>query len=500
MRRSYATIGAIFGVLIIGLFIGGIWVDQSKNEKVAHEMKQEEVATSLEFDVDTIQIELSQGYDGFEGWGTSLAWWGHIVGQWKDGSKYNEVMDLVFDSEKGLGFNIVRYNIGGGENPGIPSTLRPGGDVPGFQPEEGVWDWEADPGQRRVLLDALERGADIAEAFSNSPPYWMTISGSVTGAEGGGNNLKDEYYDAFADYLTEVVRNYKERYGITFRTLNPLNEPSSNWWVLGNKQEGAHFSLEKQMEIIKKTAASLGSKGLSAVSISAPDGNSIDETVEALKVYDDDTLRVVSQVNTHSYHGMQLVELRELTDRAGKKLWMSEFGAGGTEPHNHDDLSSVMELAERVIFDLRLLQPAAWVYWQAVEDEGARNNWGFIHSDFSVDGHYEMTKQYYGMAQFSKFIRPGSRILFTSSGHSVAAYDADSKQLSIVLRNKGSNKTHSFDLSAFQYSARSAEIYVTSMLKNMDAGQVQLYDNGFMIEAEPESITTIVISDIKIHQ
>ncbi len=145
-------------------------------------------------------------YDNFEGWGTSLAWWAHIIGQWKDEEKMNEVIELIFDERKGLGLNIVRYNIGGGENPQIvPNTLRPGGDVPGFQPEKGKWDWEADKGQRKVLLASFEHGVTIAEAFSNSPPYWMTKSGSVTGAEDGGNNLKDEYYAGFADYLTELI-------------------------------------------------------------------------------------------------------------------------------------------------------------------------------------------------------------------------------------------------------------------------------------------------------
>lgn len=72
----------------------------------------------------------------------------------------------------------------------------------------------------------------------------MTISGSVTGAEDGGDNLREDQYDTFADYLTEVVKHYRDTWGITFRTLNPLNEPSANWWKKGNMQEGSHFNTE----------------------------------------------------------------------------------------------------------------------------------------------------------------------------------------------------------------------------------------------------------------
>lgn len=445
-----------------------------------------------------IQIQPSDGYDGFEGWGTSLAWWGHIVGRWSSPDKLSEVMDLIFDADKGLGLSVIRYNIGGGENPAIqPNTLRPGGDVPGFQPEKGVWSWDADEGQRKIMLEAIKRGAMIAEAFSNSPPYWMTISGSVTGAEDGGNNLREDCYEEFADYLTEVVKRYKDVYGITFRTLNPLNEPVSSWWRKGNIQEGAHFSPDKQMEIIKKTASFLQLKGLTETAVSAPDENSVDETLEMLHGYDEETFKCISQINTHTYTGVGLEELRELARAKGKKLWMSEYGTGGTGPHDHEDMSCVMELAERVIHDLRLLQPAAWVYWQAIEDESAKNNWGFIHSDFRHgDSQYEITKQYYAMAQFSKFIRPGSRILLTDDPHSVAAYHSADRRLTVVVHNPGSQRTIGYDLRAFNADGSSAKLYRTSERDNLAESNIQINRSKLTVNLDARSITTVVLSNI----
>ncbi|WP_435164180.1 glycoside hydrolase family 30 protein [Paenibacillus glycanilyticus] len=445
-----------------------------------------------------IQIKPENGYDGFEGWGTSLAWWGHIVGQWSDRDKQDEIMDLIFDADKGLGLNIIRYNIGGGENPEIqPNTLRPGGDIPGFQPEKGIWNWNADEGQRKVLLAAMKRGADIAEAFSNSPPYWMTISGSVTGAEDGGNNLREECYEPFADYLTEVVKHYKDVHGVAFRTLNPLNEPISNWWKKGNIQEGAHFSLDKQMEIIKLTARSLQLKGLTETAVSAPDGNSVDETLEMLHGYDEETFNSFSQINTHSYNGVRLEEIRMLAQEKGKKLWMSEYGTGGTGPHDHGDMTSVMELAERIITDLRLLQPAAWVYWQAVEDESARNNWGFIHTDFRQgNGQYEMTKQYYAMAQFSRFIRPGSRILWLDDRDSIAAYDEARKQLTVVAHNREGQRQIRYDLGPFVQGDAAAKLYRTSELENLVEAELSIHSNKFTVNLEAQSVTTVVIANV----
>ncbi len=489
-RRTKLIIAAI--LLIIVAALGGIVLKETLQQANLRNLSEHDLT-------EAVQLQLDEAYEGFEGWGTTLAWWGHALGGWQDQEKVHEIMDMLFDREKGMGLNIVRYNIGGGEHPG-EHTLRPGGDVPGFQPEEGVWDWEADAYQRYILQESLKRGVTIAEVFSNSPPYWMTVSGSVTGAEDGGNNLRDDQYDAFADYLTEVVQHFRDEWGITFRTLDPLNEPSSNWWRKGNIQEGSYFDLDKQAEIIRKVAASLQKKGLEDTVVSANDDNSIDETLDALHAYDAETLEAIGQINTHSYNGSRMEELAAFAKQSGKRLWMSEYGTGGTGPHHHKDMTSVMELAERIMFDLKLMKPAAWIYWQAVEDEGANNNWGFIHANFIGEEEYEVTKQFFAMAQFSKFIAPGDRIIPTSDGRTIAAYDAASKRLTVVIRNELSDREATVDLSPFSYEAGAVQVeaYRTSSHHDLEpaADLVTLFGNGFTVPVDSVSITTVVLSEV----
>ena len=56
----------------------------------------------------------------------------------------------------------------------------------------------------------MKRGVHIVEAFSNSPPYYMTYSLCASGnTDARNDNLKPEYYDKFIDYLTEVVKIYR---------------------------------------------------------------------------------------------------------------------------------------------------------------------------------------------------------------------------------------------------------------------------------------------------
>ena len=203
-------------------------------------------------------------YHTIEGWGTSLCWFGNVLGGWSDPNR-NQIADLLFDLDSGLGLNLVRYNIGGGDDPGH-DHMKYGSEMQGFKPSAASpYDWSADANQRWFLCAAKKRihpREFIAEAFSNSPPYWMTYSGCASGASDGGNNLDSLYYDDFADYLTEVVRHFRTCWGITFRTLEPMNEPMGSWWSAYGNQEGCHFSRDVQDNIIKIVKAKLKKKKL----------------------------------------------------------------------------------------------------------------------------------------------------------------------------------------------------------------------------------------------
>ncbi len=72
---------------------------------------------------------------------------------------------------------------------------------------------------------------------------WTLCSGN---ADGHKDNLAPENYDAFVDYLTEVVGYYRHEMNFTFRTVEPFNEPFSWNWHAGNDQEGCHYDPSTQ--------------------------------------------------------------------------------------------------------------------------------------------------------------------------------------------------------------------------------------------------------------
>ena len=144
---------------------------------------------------DTINVIISPEYSfqTLKGWGTSLSWWGNAIGSWKHEAKKNEILDLIFNESNGLGFNVARYNIGGGDNPSH-THMRNGAMLEGYQPYPGVWDYNADATQRQILSGAIERGVNIVEGFSKTPPFWMTYSGCSAGNIDGNNIDQYDYY------------------------------------------------------------------------------------------------------------------------------------------------------------------------------------------------------------------------------------------------------------------------------------------------------------------
>lgn len=452
-----------------------------------------------------VTVDAGTEHQVFEGWGTSICWWGNIIGKYPQQSR-DSIMDLLFDTSEGLGLSIVRYNIGGGDNPSH-THMGAGKLMDGYKASATAqYDWTKDSGQRWCLEAAKKRIPDswfISEAFSNSPPYWMTNSGCASGNTGGSNNLKTDYYDDFADYLTDVVKKFRDDWGITFRTLEPMNEPMVGWTVNGG-QEGCHVDVNIQDDIIREVKAKLDAKGLSDTKISAPDETSIDQTLASWNAYDATTKSYVFQVNTHVYGGSKRSELKVAVGE--RKLWDSECdGSGAAAPfdqwaHNHSDFVPGLDIANRAIRDLREMKPHGWVFWQAIESEQAQislnKNWGMIHADFTGGGtRYYITKKYYAVKQFSNFIRPFSKMISISNNDAVAFISQDKNQLTIVQRNASSSAiTYDYALSNFMKSGSKASVWRSSASENCKKVNDIPVVNGILSTTSPaQSITTYVI-------
>ena len=420
----------------------------------------------------------------FEGWGTSLCWWANVVAGYSNRDTY---ADLAFSQLK---LNIVRYNIGGGENP-TNNFLSFRAQMPGFEPTNGVWSWSADANQRWMLQAALARGVDHVEAFANSPPWWMTVSGSVTGSTNGSNNLQTNYEQAFAVYLATVVSNLSVVDGVHFDTVTPMNEPNEGWWDYGGSQEGCNMSTDQQVRVVNYLRAALNALGQPAGVAACEDSYEMD-TLNSLDAYGAGALSNVSRIVTHTYSANAPDGLRYLSASLGKPLWVTEFG--------HGDASGMTQ-ARRIHDDIARMGARAWVYWQ-VADSGT--GWGLLanpevaSTNSSYTTSYTVHQSFYVMGQFSEFMRPGCRILSVADTNSLAAYNPTNATLTIVAVNDSTNSFNvTYDLSAFAALPAQAARYRTSASESLaQLSALSLANHQLVAPVVPESVTTYVLTNV----
>ncbi|MCU4166614.1 glycoside hydrolase [Carboxylicivirga caseinilyticus] len=399
-------------------------------------------------------------YQTIEGWGSSLCWWAHMAGQWENENKIDEIIDLITSPDQ-LNMNIFRYNIGGGDDPAHYSTPdKPGhmahgkgirAEIQGFKTSENQpYDWSADAGQRKIMLKIKEKRPDaIFEAFSNSAPYWMTYSGCSAGNDPStADNLKPEYYEAFCDYLLDVCQFYKDSFKIEFKTLEPFNEPLTNYW--GNKggQEGCHFSVQSQIDLLRILYPKLKATELTTV-LSASDETDIAGFIRTMEAYlqTEDIPKILGQVNTHSYSGnnTERKKAQKLAEQIGVTFWQSESGPIDIPGRG---ITSNLGLAQRMFNDLKYLRTPAWIDWQVLEVNS--DAWGLLNSH-KMDENFIIMKNFYVRMQVTRFIKQGYTIIESGNDKLLCALSPDEKELVAVLLNElKTSESVRIDLSDFK--------------------------------------------------
>ena len=425
-----------------------------------------------------VEVRPLQDLGKWEGWGSSLAWWARAIGGTGNSDYF---ADLLYTSKTsagypGLGLNIVRYNVGGGginqpgENKG--PKLQWQMDIHGYwtdanNSDPAGWNWAADLNQRSLMLKARKRGANLFEVFADSPMWWMNSNHSTAGSESGANCLPPENYEKFAFYLAEVARHAVDRWGIRFDSVEPFNEPSADWWKFPVRQEGCHFDVAAQQEVVEKLRRALDQAHLHEVTVAAADENNMDAALSTWSRYDSRTRDLVGQVNVHGYsngtepyRGPNRVELRRAVGT--RRLWQSEYGDGDASGYT---------MAQAIIRDLKALRPNAWIYWQPIEPDAPEFGWGLVNADY-IDTHDQpareitpvvrVNRKFFVYGQFTRYLRPGYHLVSVADPDSIAAYDQASRRLVIVTVTGDANKAARFELSQCAVAGNPIQVIATT--------------------------------------
>ena len=480
----------------------------------------------------TINIDATKTYQKIEHFGASDAWSCQFVGNWPDTSR-NAIADLLFSQDtssngqpKGIGLSLWRFNIGAGSTEkGVDSGIKDEWRrAESFLNEDGTYQWDKQAGQIWFLNAANQRKVNQFLAFTNSPPIQYTLNKKAF-ATAGKSNLSADNFDAFTNFLTTVIKGIKDKTGIMFNYISPVNEPQWEWSDGG--QEGTPFKNDEIAGITRSLSAGLLKEKL-PTKINIAEAGQLDFLYSALnkpaqgnQVFDffnqtspnyvGNLPNVEKAISGHSYFTSspftQARDKRKLlankvAEIPSLKYWMSEYcilgeNSGEMNGSKKDlGIDPALYIARTIHNDLVNGNATAWHWWLAISPYNYKD--GLVYIDKSTSGgNFSASKMLWSFGNFSRFIRPNAERIAayidnedTENLLLVSSYkDLTNKQLITVIINADMNPVD-VTLSVKNIKVNSVKAYVTS--KDADLKPQTATKINQVITIQARSITTLV--------
>jgi hypothetical protein len=393
----------------------------------------------------------------------------------------------------------------------------------------GTYDWTKQSGNRWFVKAAKDRGVENTLLFSISAPVSMTKNGYAFGPDGPDKsklNLVAGKTDAFADFLTEVVKHYNQD-GLPVKYLSPLNEPQWDWTANSSgqaSQEGTAATNEEASLLIKAIDQKITAKTL-PVKIAASEVaqlNYMYQTVTSSPARSDvvnyfwntgssgyigNLPSMEKAILGHSYFSQPTVSslvsnrvsLQNKINAVNPNLnfWQSEYcilsGEDNIAGNGRDlGIESALYIARVIHTDLALANAASWSWWLAVSPADYKDGLVYV-SDVSgnmgelettkSDGIIYKSKMLWAVGNFSRFVRPGmKRVGTTSDSYSnpedaaknlmISTYkDEVNKQVVVVIVNM-TTAAQNINLTGVNFVSGSVKSYTTSGSKDLSFSSV----------------------------
>ena len=387
-----------------------------------------------------------------------------------------EILDLLFSTTKGAGLSIVRNIVGDGGTWGNAID----GPTPSIEPAPGTWNWQGDEEQIWFMNQAKNYGCNTFISTVWSPPAWMKTNNSVTK----GGSVKESKYQAFADYLSKYCSEYKTRFGVDIYAISLQNEPG-----LVTDYSSCIWSGEQFNKFIKGYLAPTFLKDGIKTKVILGEDNNFTEAPAVSTLNDPIASNRVDIVAAHAYD-YNVLPFPVSTSK-GKSIWQTEVS---NMKDNDASITDGLKWAKMINDQITQTGVNAWLYW-----------WGACYKtdgesliNMDVDKQtYSINKRLYTIGNFSRFIRPGYKLIDSTTNPAEGVYistykDSATGKFAIVVINQSSSQKN-IDMDFDGVKTTSLSPYRTSatedLLKLPDL-KVTGKSASFVLEAE--SVTTYV--------
>ncbi len=404
------------------------------------------------------------------------------------------VLDLLFSTERGAGFSIVRNIVGdGGEIGGgrIWGEVK-NGPTPSIEPRAGVWNWTGDEGQIWFMREAARRGCTRFISTSWSPPAWMKTNGSVID----GGHLRPECYQAFADYLAAYVRGYKEHHGIDIYAISPQNEPD-----IATRYSSCEWTAAEFHTFLKEALIPTFRREQVPARVILGEQTVWTDALLQPSLADPETAAGIDIVAAHAYMGDNVSQAPLATRsgtllaaaRLGKRVWqteVSEFDA------NDPRIGDALYWARLIHTHLVQANVSAWFYWWGIACYDNKGTLVYLDLDRKT---WTTARRLYAIGNYARFVRPGARRVGAESSPApevyVTAFDDPAAGRHVIVAINANAAPCPL---VFPQAARAGEAVATwrtADRENLAPGELRATPGGDIETILPgESVTTFVLA------
>ncbi|MFG3102212.1 glycoside hydrolase family 30 beta sandwich domain-containing protein [Streptomyces sp. NPDC048182] len=371
----------------------------------------------------TVHVDPALRFQKLTGFGASITDSSAAVLYRMDKRERDALMKQLFSPGQGNGFSMLRQPLGASD---FATALYSFDDVPAGQTDFGLKHFSVAHDRAQILpllrqAKALNPRLQII-ASPWSPPGWMKTNGSMID----GKLIDDpKIYDVYARYLVKSVQAYAAA-GVPVDYLTVQNEPQA---LLRADYPGTDLPVAQQAKVIERLGPALKAAGL-RTKILGFDHNwaehpfdvkaHVDAGEDPELTYPFDLLnsraaKWISGTAYHCYYGDPSAQTALKASFPGKDIFETECSGGGITR----TIGAMNSWSRSMIF------------WNLALDEkhgphtgGCTGCDGTVTVD-STDRSVRYNTNYYTLAHFSRFTRPGA----VRIGASVAAPEGDTAPL-----------------------------------------------------------------------
>lgn len=327
-------------------------------------------------------------------------------------------------------------------------------------PEKSQWAAEV-----ATAKYAQEQGA-LVFASPWNPPSSISESGGGRSK----NHVNRNNYAAYAKHLNDFYHYMKDN-GVELYAISVQNEPDY-------AGEWTGWSSDETTEFLANYGDQIDCRVMSPETFQYTNKDYYTKILNNSKAFANTDLFA-----THFY-GTQRSQMDfQQLENCGKQIWMTEVYVPNSEANSNNRWPEALQVAENMHNGLVVGNMSAYVWWYI------RRNYGPMNEDGTI------SKRGYMMAQYSKYVRPGSvRIDATESPNSslkISAYK-DNGQIVVVAINSGYNAVSQ----TFKVNANISGVTGIRSSGNENLAKIsgiQSQTNSFSAQLPGQSVSTFVL-------